>query len=214
MPPRSVTIDIRDAAQAKIKASAAVLSERFGVAFPAPAGFEGRDWDYLRARELESIAGFLEALANEPGSDETKTLKVKLAQAETQLANLTEEAVLLRAEIESLTAAWQEAETKLAAAGLPTSADAVPELPPIVEVTHGAVTIDFDPVTITLTDGELSLSDTAGLVAEPEPDAAPVDLSRMNRASLNEYAVSLGIADVESFATKAELIAAIEALPK
>lgn len=63
MPPRSVTIDIRDSAQAKIKASAAVLSERFGVAFPAPAGFEGRDWDYLRARELESIAGFMEALA-------------------------------------------------------------------------------------------------------------------------------------------------------
>jgi len=169
MPPRSVTIDIRDAAQQKIKASAAILSDRFGIAFPGAVGFEGRDLDYLRARELESIAGFMDALANEPESDKTKTLKVKLAQAEKQIENLTGEAVLLRAEIENLTAAWQEAETKLAAESLPTSADAVPELrfQPDMVIEAGDTVVSPEPVVL-----------SPESFADPQGDSKPAGKSK------------------------------------
>lgn len=39
-----------------------------------------------------------------------------------------------------------------------------------------------------------------------------VNLDRMNREQLNAHAVQRGIADVDSYGTKSELIAAIEAL--
>ena len=47
------------------------------------------------------------------------------------------------------------------------------------------------------------------VVTEPEPP----DLSAMKRDELNLHAIDIGIDDPESYKTKAELIAAIEALP-
>lgn len=62
MPARSVTTEIRDKAERAIADAAAVLSERFGIAYQ-PVRAEGKDRDYLAAMELSGIAGFLTSLA-------------------------------------------------------------------------------------------------------------------------------------------------------
>lgn len=133
-----------------------------------------------RAEALERVAKAIGTIATATGAEiperpqDHKQLVIRpaieaewFADALEAIAGRTAERTeLFRAEIDNLTAAWQEAEAKLEAARLPTSKDVTP------------------------------------------------DLSRMNRNALNDYAASIGVVDVEGFATKAELIAAIEALPK
>lgn len=222
MPARSVTVEIRDRAQATIVQAAATLSERFGVTLDPGSIYDGRDIDFLRARELERVANFLKAIAEtEPeDSDEASALRKQLVKSEQQVE-------LLRAENASLRAAWTSAQADTS--GEPLEGGVGHEEPSDDLIMRAYELYDSDERVHGPEDLEAFMdawrraqADVAQIGTEITEDATPVvvtgaepvDLSKMKRDELDVYALDHGVDDPEAYKTKAELIAAIEAAAK
>lgn len=143
MPSRAVTITMRDQAQATIKRAAATLSERFGVALDEASIHDGRDPDYLRARELERLATFMSGLAEKVAANETdaKDAEALLRKAEVERDALTSALNACKADIDKLTAENAALTDALDAATSPETATDASALPPKTVKSNTATTV-------------------------------------------------------------------------
>lgn len=220
MPARAVTITMRDKAQATIKQSAATLSDRFGVALEEASIYDGKDQDYLRAKELARIADFLSGLA-QAGSPESLELEAMQRKAESK-AILADS---LKVELDNALAEIEESNEAFAQWAV--FGQSVQEL-------LWAAVEDDDLRTALIESGFIEAEfaetrgwtisvagigpDLAGMIERHKPTDDPVpelpnavDLTAMKRAELNAMAADLGIEDADKLPNKDAVIAAIDA---
>lgn len=234
MPDRGVTIGIRDQAQRKIAEAIAALSVRFGVAPPADRGYEGRDQEYLAARELEGIAGFLTALA-ESGEETGKAKEASIQWFQDEidtwrsLAEQSEKASLALHEANTEWSEFGKVVQQLLIRSVTEDAlreqlEAAGFIQSEFSETRGWVVsvIGIGPDLAAIIEQGKPETDDLGDVPRVEPpdedgesgDHARPRLDDLTRAQLNELAGKLGIEGAGEMANKAAVIEAIQSRPR
>lgn len=241
MPARGVTIGIRDEAQRQIAEAAAVLAERFGIEPPVNRGFDGRDRDYLAARELEALGAFLAGLAAAPNPQaaELEYLSGKLASKAALAEALGDELKRTREQAEADIAGLAAVNGLWAAFGEATQAllnRAVEDEPlrtalikaGYIQAEFGETTgwsisvVGIGPDLTAMIDASKPVTGDAAeqLAGETEPPAGqpepvpPIDLEatvEMSFAELKEAAAQLGVEDADKLRSKQAAIDAIRA---
>lgn len=211
MPPRSVTITMRDQAQATIKRAASALSERFGVTLEGSSTYDGRDPDYLRAKELERIATFLDGLANAE-TPELAALDAAHAEVDELTAACDAYAAALASWAEFGETVqlllWAAVENDVLRTALVEAGFIEAEF---AETTGWAVSVvGIGPKLAEMIERNKPVSDPAPQL-DDDGNEPPVDLSSKKLDELKAIAATMGIDGADKFRSKADAIAAIEA---